>query len=139
MRFFKKSIFIFFRTVPKILEMPPTHKPFPTLEKARNMGIFPISHITREKLSLKHLRNETRRSPIVQPWGTGHTGRVGTEAPRGSPALTVRQVRCQVRHQVTADELPVEVIVLALAVLALVGVTLLLEGAASCGDRPISP
>lgn len=81
------------------------------------------------------------RSHIVQPWGTGHRGGVGTEAPRdtGTPGLTVRQVRCQVRHQVTADELPVKVIVLTLAVLTLVGVTVLLEGAASCGNRPVSP
>lgn len=53
---FKKSIFILFLTIPKILEMTPTHKPFPTLEKARN-AFSPISHRTREKPSLKHCRN----------------------------------------------------------------------------------
>lgn len=43
----------------------------------------------------------------------------------------MRQVSRQVRHHVAADELPPEVIVLTLAVLALVQVAVLLEGAAS--------
>lgn len=47
----------------------------------------------------------------------------------------MRQVGRQVRHHVAADELPPEVIVLALAVLALARVTVLLKGAAGCGQR----
>lgn len=50
----------------------------------------------------------------------------------------MRQVGRQVRHHVAADELPPEVIVLALAVLALVRVSVLLEGAAGCGQRGLS-
>lgn len=79
----------------------------------------------------------TRSSPGVQDTERG--GDRGPQGHGGTPGLTVGQVRRQVRHQVTADELPVEVIVLALAVLALVRVAVLLEGAASCGDRPVSP
>lgn len=47
----------------------------------------------------------------------------------------MRQVGRQVWHHVAADELPPEVIVLTLVVLALVRVAVLLEGAASCGER----
>lgn len=43
----------------------------------------------------------------------------------------MRQISHQVRHHVAADELPPEVIVLTLAVLTLVWVAVLLEGAAS--------
>lgn len=45
------------------------------------------------------------------------------------------QVSRQMWHHVAADELPPEVIVLPLAVLALVQVSVLLKGAASCRER----
>lgn len=52
----------------------------------------------------------------------------------------MRQVSRQVRHHIAADQLPPEVIVLALAVLALVRVAVLLEGAAGCGESdPSAP
>lgn len=55
--------------------------------------------------------------------------------------LTVGQVGRQVWHHVAADQLPPEVIILTLAVLTLVQIVVLLEGAARCGqtDTQISP
>lgn len=50
----------------------------------------------------------------------------------------MRQVSRQMRHHIAADKLPSEVIILTLAVLALVWVAVLLEGAASCGERDLS-
>lgn len=54
------------------------------------------------------------------------------------PGLTVGQVGRQVRHHVAADQLPPEVIVLALAVLTLGQVVVFLEGAARCGQTDVS-
>lgn len=89
---------------------------------------------------------------MVRLWGPGPRGGLGAEVPgdtglggtqawpRWGPGLTVRQVSHQVWHHVAADELPAEVIVLALAVLTLVRVPVLLEGAAGCGQRdPSAP
>lgn len=79
----------------------------------------------------------------------GSRGGFGAEAPRDTggqawprwgPGLTVRQVSRQVWHHIAADQLPPKVIVLTLAVLALVRVAVLLEGAAGCGEsNPSAP
>lgn len=118
--------------------MPPTKKPFPTLENARSRFFphFPPKQAEARSKTLQELNQEESHIPALG-YRTQRQGR--DRGPRGTLALTVRQVRHQVRHQVTAQELPVEIIVLTLAVLALVGLTVLLEGAASCGDRPVSP
>lgn len=92
---------------------------------------------TQDKTSLKRCVNYRWRSHVDWPWvqvrgrSLGH----GTGVTPWGPGLTVRQVGRQVRHHVAADELPPEVIVLTLAVLALARVTVLLKGAAGCGQR----
>lgn len=63
---------------------------------------------------------------------------MGLELMPAGPGLTVGQVGHQVRHHVAADQLPAEVIVLALAVLTLGQVVVFLKGAARCGQTDVS-
>lgn len=63
---------------------------------------------------------------------------MGLEQMPAGPGLTVGQVGRQVRHHVAADQLPAEVIVLALAVLTLGQVVVFLKGAARCGQTDVS-